>query len=359
VKGCCGECEAIATSWSSVGGSSGSGVGGLGSLISGPSSSPCDAPEDGEGWSVNSLLVDSVDDWTLEDETARVAGGGVWVDSVDRGDREGGVDCCACVVGVGDGCLIIGRRGVCCTVEERERVAWMGVATGVATGVITGGVLPGLCEKVLINSSCTACLLSTKGDATAVTGVMAVSVGVLVKRCGNTGACEEVCSPCDMMDMGALMGATVVEGEGLGEGVDSNWWKGEWESRSSVFAGCLMGVMLDVVVVASPSAPFPLLSSPPPNPMARISANTLSSFPPLASGALPALALFFGLRPGVLPGLGLGSFPPFPFPFPVLAWCGLGSGGGFSSEFGMLSLLGRNQRIVWIVGVCELKGAGV
>lgn len=57
---------------------------------------------------------------------------------------------------------------------------WMGVVIGVVIGVVTGAV--GLCVNVLINSSCTAFLLSTNGDATAVTGVMAVRVGVLVNR---------------------------------------------------------------------------------------------------------------------------------------------------------------------------------
>jgi hypothetical protein len=64
-----------------------------------------------------------------------------------------------------------------------EGVAVMGVVMGVVTGVSRVG----LCAKVLIDSSCTAFLLSTN-DATAVTGVMAVSVGVLVNRWGNTGA---------------------------------------------------------------------------------------------------------------------------------------------------------------------------
>ena len=50
-----------------------------------------------------------------------------------------------------------------------------------------------------------------------------------------------------MMGIGALMDATA-EGAGLGEGAeeDSNWWNGECESRSSVLAGYLMGVMLVV-----------------------------------------------------------------------------------------------------------------
>lgn len=123
-----------------------------------------------------------------------------------------------------------------------------------------------------------------------------------------------------------------------------------------------MGVILDVpawvfsLLLEAPGAPSP------PNPMARISANTFNSFPVLASAVAAVLLLFellllfalasrLDLRPG-LPDLGFGSFPPLPFPLPlpVLA----GSVGGFSSAFGMLSLLGRNQRIVdgiWIVGV--------
>lgn len=100
-------------------------MGGDGSLIScavRSSSSPCDscdcAGEDGDGGcSVSSLVVEPMDDSTLEDETARLAGGGVWVVSVAGGDGVGGVDCagcCACVVGglVG-GCFTIGNRGVC------------------------------------------------------------------------------------------------------------------------------------------------------------------------------------------------------------------------------------------------------
>ena len=62
-----------------------------------------------------------------------------------------------------------------------EGVAVMGVVICVVTGVIVGGIEVGLFVKFLINSSCTAFLLSTNGGA-AVTGVMAVSVGALVKR---------------------------------------------------------------------------------------------------------------------------------------------------------------------------------
>jgi hypothetical protein len=61
-----------------------------------------------------------------------------------------------------------------------EGVAVMGVVMGAVTGEMRGGAEAGLWVNVLINSSCTAFLLSTNGDATAVTGVMG--------RCGNTGA---------------------------------------------------------------------------------------------------------------------------------------------------------------------------
>lgn len=124
-----------------------------------------------------------------------------------------------------------------------EGVAVMGVVMGVVTGVIRGGAEAALCAKVRISSSCTALLLSMNGEEAALTGVMALTAGP-PNRCGNTGACG-ACSPCEMMGIGALMGATV--GEGLGEGEeDSNWWKGEWESRGSVFAGYLMGMMFEV-----------------------------------------------------------------------------------------------------------------
>lgn len=228
----------------------------------------------------------------------------------------------------------------------------MGVLMG--EGVAMMGVV-GLWVNVRISSSCTAFLLSTNGDATAVTGVM--------------GRCGKECSPCEeeMIGIGALMG----EGEG-----DSRWEV----SRGSLLDGCLMGVMFDVPA-CSLSPAFACAESIPPNPIARISANTFSSFPALPVSALLLLLLFVAviafvlcerLRPG-LPGLAFGggsfsSFPPrsrsrslsrsrSPFP-PALA-----SGSGFSSALGMLSLFGRNQRIVegmWMVGVCELnRAAGV
>lgn len=170
-----------------------------------------------------------------------------------------------------------------------------------------------------------------------------------------------------MMGIGALMGATVFV-EGLGEGAeDSNWWNGEWESRSSDLTGCLIGVILEVPgwVAVSPLELEPLGVFSPPKPIARISANTFNSFPLLAVSALLLFAVLFaiagclGLRPACLPGLVFGSFPPLALPFPPLV---VGSASGFSSALGMLSLLGRNQRIVegmWMVGVAELKTAGV
>lgn len=63
-------------------------------------------------------------------------------------------------------------------------MVWIGVLMGEGEDVIgkDEGVV-GLCvENVRISSSCTAFLLSIKGDATAVTGVIAVRVGVLVNR---------------------------------------------------------------------------------------------------------------------------------------------------------------------------------